>query len=630
MAFSCSEEMSQDQAVGSDERVPITFSASFDTTTRGSIIGSDEFKSFTLYAYEVDSDIAFINGATFTKDDNGVWSSTDSYYWPTDTTTQIEFYAYTPAEANATNGISFSKGVIAYNMSDVDNANLPDITTAYSKQASGSVSLSFTRNVAILQFKDSGAANDIASISVSSIVDNGSLDIEESTWSTSSASSTSYSAGLKSIDSETTSITADNGYIMVIPQTTSNVIFTATDEDENSKDYTLESVTWEANKIYTYAIDSDGIVAEEGGDTSSSKDVTLLTSTNDYTNLVASNCYIINPMSSQRVYHIPIEGRINTYWTDYDPQEDYQITDTTRAGVYVEQLWSDCGIAAEGGENELTVGLAMKDGVKIMQVVVPADYATEGNAVYAVKNSEGVIIWSWHLWVTDYAPTSTYLNRFVGQKATADSSWGSTTGVMLYQFGRKDPFVIDSSNSSYSANKTGTVSLAINNPDVIYGTNNTLASVWSYSTSSTGYTNSGISLGNSIIWGDRMTDYSSNSKAKSIYDPSPYGYRLPYSEASDLASFNKKAVTAYTSSNYLSCSNYYFSNLYGAMVLNNSNATSQMESCEANIWTSRYNTQVSSYYYYFRIARDTSYASASYVCTYGYAKDLMAIFPIKM
>ncbi len=252
-----------DQAIGSDERVPITFSASFDASTRGSIIGSDEFKSFTLYAYEEGSESAFINGATFTLS-NGVWSSTDSYFWPTDTTTQIEFYAYTPAEANATNGILFDKGVITYDMSGVENKNLPDITTACTTQTSGSVKLNFSRNVAMLQFKVSGSdtENVVKSVSVSNIVDAGELNIADGHWTASgSYSSESYAAGIDNIapdGSADVQVTNSTGYIMVIPQkATEQVKVTVEIENKATKEFTLSEVDWSAGYIYTYTFNSD-------------------------------------------------------------------------------------------------------------------------------------------------------------------------------------------------------------------------------------------------------------------------------------------------------------------------------------------------------------------------------------
>lgn len=87
---------------------------------------------------------------------------------------------------------------------------------------------------------------------------------------------------------------------------------------------------------------------------------------------------------------------------------------------------------------------------------------TEGNAVVAVLDGEGTMLWSWHLWVTDYDPDSngsdyhevnldgdTYyvMNRNLGAfRNTVDGFGNAETGYrdelvgLYYQWGRKDPF----------------------------------------------------------------------------------------------------------------------------------------------------------------------------------------------
>lgn len=84
---------------------------------------------------------------------------------------------------------------------------------------------------------------------------------------------------------------------------------------------------------------------------------------------------------------------------------------------------------------------------------------TEGNAVVAVVNGSGEIVWSWHLWVTNYDPETDgtayhnihldgdhyfMMRRNLGafQNAGVDINGYRAEQVGLYyQFGRKDPFV---------------------------------------------------------------------------------------------------------------------------------------------------------------------------------------------
>lgn len=81
---------------------------------------------------------------------------------------------------------------------------------------------------------------------------------------------------------------------------------------------------------------------------------------------------------------------------------------------------------------------------------------TEGNAVIAVFDDAGNILWSWHIWSTSYDPdtdydtytthsmygnkTYTVMRYNLGADATSDPGTQGRFGL-LYQWGRKDPFV---------------------------------------------------------------------------------------------------------------------------------------------------------------------------------------------
>ena len=72
-----------------------------------------------------------------------------------------------------------------------------------------------------------------------------------------------------------------------------------------------------------------------------------------------------------------------------------------------------------------------------------------GNALLALKASDGTILWSWHIWVVDDLADQTYTNC-EGQPTFLDRNLGATSNVynnkysigLYYQYGRKDPFVI--------------------------------------------------------------------------------------------------------------------------------------------------------------------------------------------
>lgn len=85
------------------------------------------------------------------------------------------------------------------------------------------------------------------------------------------------------------------------------------------------------------------------------------------------------------------------------------------------------------------------------------DSVIPGNALVAVKDENGTILWSWHIWVVDYEPETDYQTYYSGAKmmdrnlgaskampelADYVSTWKPAAGT-LYQWGRKDPIIYE-------------------------------------------------------------------------------------------------------------------------------------------------------------------------------------------
>jgi len=105
---------------------------------------------------------------------------------------------------------------------------------------------------------------------------------------------------------------------------------------------------------------------------------------------------------------------------------------------------------------ELIGGVALGDDGRVR--FATADPFVEGNAVVAVCDAAGAILWSWHLWLTAadlegslhrYALPEAYaaageavlMDRNLGALAAARDASGNAAGCgMFYQWGRKDPF----------------------------------------------------------------------------------------------------------------------------------------------------------------------------------------------
>lgn len=158
----------------------------------------------------------------------------------------------------------------------------------------------------------------------------------------------------------------------------------------------------------------------------------------------------------------------------------------------------------------MVTGLTLEDGkVKFIYNGV------EGNALVAVKDAAGTILWSWHLWMTDQPQDQYYVNsngrftvldRNIGA-TRADrgegDQWKQSTGT-LYQWGRKDPFRHEITPSR--ANTQAYLNEAVSMPTTFFY----------------GYSN--------WVKEENRSDYFWSSEKKTIYDPCPAGYRVSTSD----------------------------------------------------------------------------------------------------
>ncbi len=230
-------------------------------------------------------------------------------------------------------------------------------------------------------------------------------------------------------------------------------------------------------------------------------------------------------------------------------------------------IWSDIlgQSIPEGGT--LTAELAWEDSPSVIsgiQMITNAEpeqsgirvqsFGPAGNALIVFK-VDGIIRWSWHLWVTNYnpnitsgqvinttrTPSLTFMDRNLGAEFNSATGWGSASGNsgtdavkygLFYQWGRKDPFPggrwSGSSSSSTEPNlydlfntpstsriqKNAVTGLnySINNPTVFLMTG---ANDW-------------YGVGNNgKLWDD--------GGKKAIFDPCPQGWRVPSYGTENLA-----------------------------------------------------------------------------------------------
>ena len=227
--------------------------------------------------------------------------------------------------------------------------------------------------------------------------------------------------------------------------------------------------------------------------------------------LSSANCHIVSKQGEY--YFKPVKGESNE-----------SVGNISSVCV----LWESFGTSKTPRVGDLIKSVDYKDGMVVFET---SERFREGNAVIAAKNASGTILWSWHIWLTDQPQGQVYYNNagtMMDRNLGATSATPGAVGALglLYQWGRKDPF-LGSSSIHYdsmaeakstitwpspveSTSGTGTIAYATANPTTFIRRNSSNYD-WYYTGSST----------------TDNTRWTTSDKSKSIYDPCPAGWRVP-------------------------------------------------------------------------------------------------------
>lgn len=217
-----------------------------------------------------------------------------------------------------------------------------------------------------------------------------------------------------------------------------------------------------------------------------------------------------------------------------------------------------------------------KDNVRYIQFTVPQSKIRQNNALIAVTNSNGEVLWSWHIWATNdpgllkpAIPVKNNANNIykflplpclgwieegvypardiqivLEQKRNGDVPKNTITLTVhqpdiysdspngcYYQFGRKDPMcrkdtpAYNHSDRPFNKNGAGKVSLAdaIMHPEVFYNYGSGSLYDWC--------SNSYYNLWSGGYCGTGLIESTQDGLSKTVYDPSPRGYMMPASNA---------------------------------------------------------------------------------------------------
>lgn len=304
-----------------------------------------------------------------------------------------------------------------------------------------------------------------------------------------------------------------------------------------------------------------------------------------------ANCYAIN---SPGTYKLPLvygnaikDGKPNTDAYSNSAFTDYLGNNITDPYIYKNhgyQPYDACLVWSDGFYMFENVHLDEQKQWLIFSV--NREYMQQANAILAVRDAQGKIMWSWHIWVTERDlvgeahtlqdwtnPSTTYgllpcnlgwvdgkMVYYNSRKLTyeftqAESGYRQTmlvdqagatfdykdVGSTYYQWGRKDPIIAlrnwntyrfedcrlhETSDPKYKYNisqEQVPISTTIQNPNIYYtatNSNGTWNTNWCTSVIPTLWDNS-----------NNTTDVNKTTSVKTIYDPSPRGYKVPIPRA---------------------------------------------------------------------------------------------------
>lgn len=170
-------------------------------------------------------------------------------------------------------------------------------------------------------------------------------------------------------------------------------------------------------------------VVSQFGELKSHETRTFTLSTVDLSANGTANCYIVSIPWKHR-FKCTVKGNSD------EPVGDI---------ASVEVIWE-----TKNTDESVTKGEIIKSVTLVDDYIelYPSDNMTPGNALVAVKDADGNILWSWHIWVVDYDPESTrqlYRSGAIMMDRNLGALDLDPDGVkvfgLLYQWGRKDPFV---------------------------------------------------------------------------------------------------------------------------------------------------------------------------------------------
>ena len=288
-----------------------------------------------------------------------------------------------------------------------------------------------------------------------------------------------------------------------------------------------------------------------------------------------ANCYVI---TSPGVYKLPLvygnavkNGDVNNIAYQSNTFVDHNGCHITKPYIYDSYAPKKATLLWQDAPNLVTKCSLINEN-KYLKFEVPKENIDQGNAVIAVQDESGTTLWSWHIWVTDHDLSSTiavknntdqtanfmpvplgwcdgstgaskeYTVNFSqttsGRTLNRTISLGASQNATFYQWGRKDPFVGSTGKSSTTktwydgsgspkntdpvTTPTRSKAESIQHPEKYISGNST------WDTNTTTYDNWNANV---TVKPAYATEYNDNKVEKTVYDPSPVGFKMPTTNA---------------------------------------------------------------------------------------------------
>ena len=269
-------------------------------------------------------------------------------------------------------------------------------------------------------------------------------------------------------------------------------------------------------------------------------------------NRSTANCYVV---SKADTYKIPLvfgnalkNGSTNSAaYTKNSGSYSHDFVDfngTVVASPYIETVSGTAASAqlSIADTDGVFTDISIVDGspCRCLQFKVASVPATGANGVLSIKNSSGVIMWSWHIWVWADSLATVEITNKTSVKynilpVNLASKWDDDSKTKIknwfYQFGRPNPMLCPSAYNSTSnhasygslgftiAGIASNIQTGIKNPATFYKYSSSYNYNWFQTNSLKTYN----------LWDAACssTGNSDNNVVKTIYDPCPIGFKMP-------------------------------------------------------------------------------------------------------